>query len=97
MAWVLVWRGWQEAEEEKMSQRGVERVIGRLVTDEEFRRQFAEDPRKVLLEVIGCGCGLELTNLEIQALASLDLRSLARLAESIDPRIQKICVEGLKP
>jgi len=68
-----------------------------LVTDEEFRRRFAEDPKAVLMEVIGCGCGLELTNLEIQALASIDRRSLARLAESIDPRIQKICVEGGRP
>ncbi len=71
-----------------MSQRGVERVIGRLVTDEEFRRRFAENPAAVLLEVVGCT--LELTSLEMQALASLDSHTLARLAETIDPRIQKI-------
>ena len=75
-----------------MSQRGVERVIGRLVTDEEFRRRFAEDPAALLREV--AGCSLELTNLEIQALASIDLRRLDRLARTLDPRIQKVCVQG---
>ncbi len=75
-----------------MSQRGVERVIGRLVTDEEFRRRFAEDPAALLAEV--AGCSLELTDLEIRALISIDLRCLDRLARTLDPRIQKIFVQG---
>jgi Ribosomally synthesized peptide prototyped by Frankia Franean1_4349. len=75
-----------------MSQRGVERVIGRLVTDEAFRRKFAEDPAAILREALGCG--VELTSLEVRALASIDPQLLARLAENLDPRIQKICVEG---
>ena len=53
-----------------MSQRGVERVIGRLATDEEFRRRFAENPAAILQEAIACG--VELTSLEVQALASID-------------------------
>ena len=75
-----------------MSQRGVERLIGRLVTDEEFRRRFAEDPALALMEAVGCS--VELTNLEVQALASIDRALLERLAEALDPRIQKIKVGG---
>jgi hypothetical protein len=75
-----------------MSQRGVERVIGRLVTDEEFRRRFAEDPAEILQAAVACG--VELTSLEMQALAFIDPLLLARLAENLDPRIQKICIEG---
>ena len=78
-----------------MSQRGVERVIGRLVTDEEFRRRFAEDPAAILRQAIECG--VELTSLEIEALASIDLARLIRLAETLDPRIQKVCLRGERP
>lgn len=75
-----------------MSQSNVERVIGRLVTDEEFRSRFEEDPRAVLREVTDLG--VELTCLELQALASIDPRLAARIAEAIDPRIQKACLHG---
>lgn len=75
-----------------MSQRGVERVIGRLVTDEAFLRRFTENPAAVIQEVLACG--VELTSLEMQAIASIDPELLTRLAENLDPRIQKICIEG---
>ena len=75
-----------------MSQRGVERTIGRLVTDEEFRRKFATDPVAILED--GLGCGVELTNLEVQALATIDRNLLERLADTLDPRIQKVRIEG---
>jgi hypothetical protein len=70
-----------------MSQRNVERIIGRLVTDEEFRLRFAADPGAVLRDI--AGCGLELTRLELQALAAIDPAQIERCAQSIDPRIQK--------
>jgi hypothetical protein len=38
--------------------------------------------------------GMELTPSEARSLASLDLRELARFAESIDPRLQKADLEG---
>lgn len=75
-----------------MSQRSVERVIGRLVTDEEYRRRFTEDPVAVLEEM--CECGMELTVLEMRALASIDPALVARFADAIDPRIQKVCIHG---
>jgi Ribosomally synthesized peptide prototyped by Frankia Franean1_4349. len=70
-----------------MSQSNVERVIGRLVTDEGFRDRFAADPRVAIQGVMECG--LELTRLEVEALASIDAGLLARIADAIDPRIQK--------
>lgn len=75
-----------------MSQRNVERVIGRLVTDEAFRRRFAEDPQAVLREA--AACGLELSDVEMRALASLDCEKLEQCADALDPRIQKTEVCG---
>jgi hypothetical protein len=70
-----------------MSQANVERVIGRLVTDEEFRRRFAADPSAVLGELTASGW--ELTACELRVLSALDSRVAARFARAIDPRIQK--------
>jgi len=70
----------------------VERVIGRLVTDEAFRQRFTESPGAALQEMTECG--LELTSLEIRALASIDPKLVALFADAIDPRIQKIHVNG---
>jgi hypothetical protein len=70
-----------------MSQRNVERVIGRLATDEAFRRQFTTDPRATLREVIAAG--VELNDCELWALASIDRAALDRFADALDPRLQK--------
>ena len=70
-----------------MSQRSVERIIGRLVTDEAFRRRFAEDPRTTLQEL--AEGGVELTFCELGALASIDRRLVAFFADALDPRLQK--------
>ena len=78
-----------------MSQRNVERVIGRLVTDEAFRRRFAQAPRAVL-QGLAAG-GVELNPCELQALAAIDSRELARFADAIDPRLQKSDLHGSKP
>ena len=75
-----------------MSQRNVERVIGRLVTDEGFRRRFAVDPAEVLQEMMETGC--ELTCLEQRAISSIDPDVAARFADAIDPRIQKVNAHG---
>jgi hypothetical protein len=75
-----------------MSQANVERVIGRLVTDEEFRRRFAEGPSAVLRELTASG--LELTACEFRVLAAFNPRIAARCARAIDPRIQKADLHG---
>lgn len=75
-----------------MSQRNVERVIGRLVTDEAFRRQFAADPRATLHGMIAAG--VELNDCEQWALATIDREALGRFADAIDPRLQKSDLHG---
>jgi hypothetical protein len=71
-----------------MSQQNVERVIGRIVTDQGFRRRFEERPFEALFEVVAGG--MELTTVELQALAGMDSALVARFADALDPRIQKI-------
>lgn len=75
-----------------MSQSNVERVVGRLVTDEGFRRRFAESPATVLGELTANG--MELTDCELRALSAFDVRVAARCAHAIDPRIQKADLQG---
>lgn len=75
-----------------MAQRSVERVLGRLVTDEAFRRAFAENPVGTLAGYTDEGA--ELNHCEVQALCALDRDLLARFAEAIDPRLQKVDLGG---
>jgi hypothetical protein len=75
-----------------MTQSSVERVLGKLVTDEAFRRAFTENPLGTL-----AGCteeGAELNHCEVEALCALDSDLLARFAEAIDPRLQKVDLGG---
>jgi hypothetical protein len=76
---------------DKMSQRSVEILLGRLVTDEEIRHRFRSDPEAVFAEARTLG--LELTEVEIDALRALDLRAVDRLARALDPRIQKVSLQ----
>ncbi len=71
-----------------MSQRSVEQVIGRLVSDEEFRRGFEASRETVLDELIFAG--LWLTPLEHRALLDLELSTLKRFARRLDRRLRKI-------
>ena len=73
-----------------MSQRCVEAVIGRLATDEAFRRRFQEDRKTVLAELVAQGA--RLTPVERQALLDLDGSACERFADELDPRIQKVCL-----
>lgn len=75
-----------------MSQTYVERVIGRLATDEALRGKFTRDPHGVLTELMGRG--MELNECEQWSLVQLDPKELARFAGTISPRLQKADPQG---
>jgi hypothetical protein len=52
-----------------MSHRTIERVIGRLLTDEELRLEFTRSPKKTLSVL--AEQGWELTRLEVDALLTM--------------------------
>ena len=70
-----------------MTQRCIEMVIGRLVTDEEFRQTFLSDPHLALAELLERGT--HLTHAEIAALIATQPSLWGRVAEEIDQRLQK--------
>jgi hypothetical protein len=70
-----------------MSQRAVEQLLGKLLTDEEFRRRFFEDPK--------CTCflsGFELSPVELEAVMRTPRPPLVALSRSLDDRIRRLCV-----
>jgi putative modified peptide len=68
-----------------MSQRDVERTLGRLVTDAAFRRDFFGNPARACLEL-----GVQLAAHEVDALLRVPLGPLASLAEQLDDRICRV-------
>ncbi len=75
-----------------VSQRNVERILGRLVSDEGFRRHYWADPVAALAELIAAGS--ELNSCERRALAALEREAVERLAAALDPCIQKSDLNG---
>lgn len=70
-----------------MSQPGMQRVIGMLITDEEFRRQFEQRGAECLASLRDEG--IELTETEQAALMEADACLWARLATEIDSRLRR--------
>ena len=70
-----------------MAQRSIEILIGRLVTDEAFRLAFRTNPVDTLIRFTESG--YELTRVEIAAVHSTHPDVWERVAERIDPRLQK--------
>ena len=70
-----------------MSQKTVQHVIGRLVTDEDFRLAFIERPLDTLTELRDQG--FELTRDEVDALIHSDRRIWPSMARRIHPRLQR--------
>ena len=69
-----------------MSQRTIERIIGRLLTDEDLRREFIRSPRRTLVRLNEQGW--ELTRLEVDALLAIENSLWSEVAARIDPRLQ---------
>ncbi|MCL4809607.1 MAG: hypothetical protein KJ062_17745 [Thermoanaerobaculia bacterium] len=78
-----------------MSQANVERIVGRLATDEDFRREFRSGPARVVRTL--AERGLELTPAEVSTLAALDPLEFDRFADSLDPRLQKASLRAPAP
>jgi hypothetical protein len=70
-----------------MSHRTIERVIGRLLTDEELRHEFIRFPRRTLAELNDQGW--ELSRLEVDALLAIESDLWSEVAARIDPRLQR--------
>jgi hypothetical protein len=70
-----------------MSQKTVQLIIGRLVTDEEYRLRFLNDSLGALIALRDQG--VELTRGEIEALVRTDRTLWTDTAEWIDPHLQR--------
>ena len=81
-------RGTRFALRPGMSHKCVEAIIGKLATDEGFRRRFLVDAVEALEQLQKHG--VELTPVEIQALAGTDREVIRSLATGIDERLQKV-------
>lgn len=71
-----------------MSQRDVERALGRLLTDASFRRAFFRNPGRACLEA-----GIQLAAPEVDALLGVPIQRLASLAGQLDDRICRLDIE----
>jgi hypothetical protein len=71
-----------------MSQRTVERILGKLATDEEARQRFRSARRDTVDALAGEPGAL--TPVEREALSALDPDLLDRVADEIDPRLQRV-------
>ena len=67
--------------------RSIEILIGRLITDEDFRASFRRDPNAALANA--SVWGLDLTAGEVGALLDTDRSLWDRVAQEIDARLQK--------
>jgi hypothetical protein len=75
-----------------VSHRTIERVIGRLLTDEELRLKFTRSPRQTVAELREQGW--ELSRFEVDALLAIDVRLWSDVAARIDPRLQRCSLKA---
>jgi predicted DNA-binding protein (UPF0251 family) len=65
-----------------MAQKAVETLLGRLLTDEDFRRRFFDEPLAVCRQE-----ALEVTSRELEAILAVDEVRFAQFAKQLDARI----------
>ena len=75
-----------------MSHRTIERIIGRLLTDEELRFKFTRSPMRTLAEL--GEQGWELTRIEVDALLSMEISLWSEVAARIDSRLQRCSLKN---
>jgi hypothetical protein len=75
-----------------MGQHAVERTLGKLATDDEFRARFFVKPAAATREA-----GLPLSAIELEALPGLSRAVIARFSQGLDGRIRRLCVGGTPP
>ncbi|MEZ5286649.1 MAG: Os1348 family NHLP clan protein [Vicinamibacterales bacterium] len=75
--------------------RSIEILIGRLVTDEDFRTAFRRDPRAALDDASAGGLALNAS--EIRALLETDPDLWERVAAEVDARLQKASLAPRPP
>jgi hypothetical protein len=71
-----------------MSQRDVERTLGRLLTDRDFRDEFFLDPARACMPF-----GIQLTSQEFEALFRVPRSMLATLGARLDDRICRLQIQ----
>jgi hypothetical protein len=77
----LAWKG------DALTQRFVEIVIGRLVTDDDVRETLVSSPHRALEELLEHGT--HLTHVEIAALIATDSMLWEQAAAYVDARLRK--------
>jgi len=65
-----------------MTKQAVEQILGRIITDEEFRKQFFADPEKVLKDY-------DLDDEEREALLKTKKEDVEGFSRKLDERITK--------
>ena len=72
-----------------MTQQAVERALGKLLTDENFRERFFENPEAASWEA-----GLALSPIELEGLSRVPRSALVSLHDELDKRISRPSLDG---
>ena len=81
--------------EHEVAQRSIEVFIGRLITDEGFRQAFVIDAAAAIRGFVDTG--QQLTAVEVAALAGMKPEFWDFVADQVDPRLQKVCLQSVSP